>query len=1022
MPGVQRGDTGVQILDAVTVTHRGLSMSGQALGGRRARVALVALALAEGPVPADRLAAVIWADDLPATWPAALRGVVRGLRSALAAIGAGGQLVIATTPAGYRLAPGTEVDVRAAAAAVDSAVRLNGQGRHRAALEAARPAAALSGERLLPGEDSPWLEPYRRELDAVALRALELVAGAAGAAGEHHQAVAAGRRAVAAWPLDERSHRALISALHLAGDRAGAVQAYEQCRTLLAEQLGVDPGPETAAAYLAALGEQGTPGKATLPPATSAFFGRAAELARLAALISEPGLATVAGLGGIGKSRLAIQAAAAAVFPGGRLWVPLGLVARDELVASSVALALGIRPGAEDATAQLAAALAPLGRVLLILDGCEAVVDGVASLVTALVSYCPLLSVVVTSRVPLAVDGERVIAVGPLPGPDGAGRTAMLASLPLRLLADRVRAGGGRLDIGAEMAPYVAELCRRCGGVPLALELVAAQLAAMSVADLLDHLPEVIEQGAGRLRVIARSSYELLHDDEARVFRLLGVLDGPVALPLVRDMVAGGPIAPVRVVRILRELTARGLLAVDRSGPRWRYHQDDDLHRYARELLVSHGEERAALDRLAGAIGAIVPAEARTAPGPYLDAVDEVLPSVRLLIAAALDGRLDRDSGLELCFRLHRYWAATNVTEGRFWLSRLLADEPRSGWAAHARYALGYLGYWSGDAGAAISELRAAVAMLPGHQDDYAARALIYLGGLADDMDRGAEALDFVARSISAAAPWGADLQVSAAIGMGCVLAERADPGAVRYAAAAIGLCRRAGSAEQLAATLPTAAMICWQVGDLAAARRYIAEAQPLLAGSRRIARVVLLSAAAGVALADGDPAAAVEFGALADEEGTALGIDRELPLARAVLARAWLDRGDAAAAARHAAAAVQAARALSFTFPLAVCLETAAMVCLAGRPGRDAAGDDAAGDDAAGDRTAAMLLAVAARIRTRGDRPGMPALRAAAEAARASVAGLVTGPLPDPATAAVQAIAALGARSGALPVQHDGA
>ena len=1016
MPGTQRGEAGVQVLDAVTVTHRGLSMSGQALGGRRARVALVALALAAGPVPADRLAAAIGADDLPATWPAALRGVVRGLRSALAAIGAGGQLVIATTPAGYRLAQGTEVDVRAAAAAVDSAVRLTGQGRHRAALEAARPAAALSGERLLPGEDSPWLEPHRRELDAVALRALELVAGAAGAAGDHHQAAAAARRAVAAWPLDERSHRALISALHLAGDRAGAVQAYEQCRTLLAEELGVDPGPETAAAYLAALGEQGTPGKARLPPATSAFFGRAAELARLADLISEPGLATVAGLGGIGKSRLAIQvAAASAAFPGGRLWVPLGLEARDELVASSVALALGIRPGAEDATAQLAAALAPLGRVLLILDGCEAVVDGVASLVTTLVAYCPLLSVVVTSRVPLAVDGERVIALEPLPGPAGAGRTAMLASLPLRLLADRVGAGGGRLDTGEEMAPFVAELCRRCGGVPLALELVAAQLAAMSVADLLDHLPEVIEQGAGRLRVIARSSYELLHDDEARVFRLLGVLDGPVALPLVRDMVAGGPIAPVRVVRILRELTARGLLVVDRSGPRWRYHQDDDLHRYARELLVSHGEERAALDRLAGAIGAIVPAEARTAPGPYLDAVDEVLPSVRLLIAAALDGRLDRDRGLELCFRLHRYWAATNVTEGRFWLSRLLADEPRSPWSAHARYALGYLGYWSGDAGAAISELQAAVAMLPGHRDDYAARALIYLGGLADDMDRGAEALDFVARSISAAAPWGADLQVSAAIGMGCVLAERADPGAVRYAAEAIGLCRRAGSAEQLAATLPTAAMICWQVGDLAAARQYIAEAQPLLAGTRRIARVVLLSAAAGVALADGDPAAAAEFGALADQEGTALGIDRELPLARAVLARAWLDVGDPAAAARHAAAAVQAARALSFTFPLAVCLETAAMVCLAG-------GHAAAGADAAGARAAAVLLAVAVQIRARGGRPGIPALRPAVEAARASVAGLVTGPLPDPATAAVQAIAALGARSGAVPVQHDGA
>lgn len=102
----------------------------------------------------------------------------------------------------------------------------------------------------------------------------------------------------------------------------------------------------------------------------------------------------------------------------------------------------------------------------------------------------------------------------------------------------------------------------------------------------------------------------------------------------------------------------------------------------------------------------------------------------------------------------------------------------------------------------------------------------------------------------------------------------------------------------------------------------------------------------------------------------------------------------------------------LAFTYPLAVCLETAALVCLAGADGYDAAGK----------RTAAVLLEVAARIRARGDRPGVPALRAAVEAARASVTGVTTGPLPEPATAAGLAIAALGARSGPVPVQHDGA
>ena len=153
-----------------------------------------------------------------------------------------------------------------------------------------------------------------------------------------------------------------------------------------------------------------------------------------------------------------------------------------------------------------------------------------------------------------------------------------------------MRGGGGQLVQDEATAPFIAELCRRCGGLPLALELAAAQLAAMSLPDLLDHLPGLIAEGADWLRGVATSSYELLDEDEATVFRRFGVIDGAAALPLVREVVAGAPIAPVRVVRILRELTARGLLAVDRSGARWQYYQDDDLHHLARELLDAAGE------------------------------------------------------------------------------------------------------------------------------------------------------------------------------------------------------------------------------------------------------------------------------------------------------------------------------------------------------------------------------------------------------------------------------------------------
>ena len=344
------------------------------------------------------------------------------------------------------------------------------------------------------------------------------------------------------------------------------------------------------------------------------------------------------------------------------------------------------------------------------------------------------------------------------------------------------------------------------------------------------------------------------------------------------------------------------------------------------------------------------------------------------------------------------------MTEGRFWLSRLLAARDPVPWAGRAMYALGYLSYWSGDTEAAVSELRAAVTAL-GQPDEYAARALIFLGGLADDQDDGAAALDFVRASITAAAPFGTDLQVSAATGMGCVLAERADPAAAGYAAGAIELCRRGGSAEQLAATLPTAAMICWQVGDLVCARRYIAEAQPLLAGTRRIARVVLLSAAAGVALADGDPDAAVELGQTAARDASELGIDRELPLARAIVALALLDQGELSAAARQAADAITAAQSLPFSFPLAIPLEAAALVTLASAgPGTSPGERAVVRDQGAG------LLAAAAAIRARGHRPGPPALRAAVDQATARLPAPPEAgqQVPDPARAASQALEVL--------------
>jgi predicted ATPase/DNA-binding SARP family transcriptional activator len=982
----------VDLLGTVTVTGPVGSVSGHALGGRRARLVLAALSLAGHSLPADRLAAVVWPEERPATWPVALRGVVRALRTALAPAGADGRSLILTTPSGYSLAEGTTVDVALAAESIRAAQALIESGSRGAAIELLEPITARRGDQLLPEEDSDWIAEHRAAVDAAALWATELLVVAAGLTGDGQRGVHAARSAVTAYPLDERSHRALIAALAGTGDRAAAVRAYEACRSLLDEQLGVDPSAATVAVYLEALSEQTSTSRAVVPSPGSTFVGRTGELAELRDAISSPGLVSVVGAGGVGKSRLVTQVAqsswARATFLGGRLWVSLATVGDDALVAPTVGIGVVPTAGGGDATEALARHLAPLGPVLLIIDGCEAVVDGVASLITALRSACPTLTIVVTSRVPLSIDEEHVLRVDGLPDPTSARDDGQLGA-QVQLLRHRVRDAGGELLLDASSEPLVGALLRRCAGLPLAIEIAAAQLAAMSLPDLLDHLADVAPD-EDPLTAVARSSYLLLDADEATVFRRLSVLDGPVTLPLVRAVVSDAAIPAVRVVRLLRELTVRGLLSVDRSGSRWCYQQDDELRRLAANLLASHGEDRPTLERLADTIEALLPDDPRAAPAAYQDEVTAALGPLRSLFGAALDGRVGRDRALALAFRLHRYWAATSVSEGRFWLSRLLAGQERSEWTGYATYGLGYLSYWAGDTEAAMRELTAAVEDLRGVEDSYVARALIYLGGLADDNDLGAQAVGYVREAIKAAEPYTVDLQVGAAMGLACVLAERADPEAARYAEQAIALCRSAGSEAQLATTLPTAATVCWQVGALAEAKAYVEQARPLLAEGRRIARVVLLSVSATLALAEADIAAAVEIGRTADDEASKLGVDRELPLIRCGLARSLLASGDLAGATVSVVAALDAAAVLTYTFPLAGCLETAALLL------------SASGD--APPSVVRELLAAAAAIRVAGDRPSPPTLREEIDRLWLDVGGPASGEVealrPRPAAA----------------------
>lgn len=227
------------------------------LPGRQGRVALAYLVLERHrPVPAHELVTAIWDDDPPRSVDASLRAIVSKLRGVLERAAGAEPVAVEVDGGCYQLrAGGAWVDLETAATEVDRAEGRWRAGDGTAAWSHATVAAGIARRPLLPGEDLPWLAAARGRLRGVHVRALSVLTEVHRERGDHGLAVSLARDLVELEPFREAGHRALMSAHLAAGDRAEAVRAYERCRSLLSEELGVDPSPETETVYLAALRE-----------------------------------------------------------------------------------------------------------------------------------------------------------------------------------------------------------------------------------------------------------------------------------------------------------------------------------------------------------------------------------------------------------------------------------------------------------------------------------------------------------------------------------------------------------------------------------------------------------------------------------------------------------------------------------------------------------------------------------------------------------------------------------------------
>jgi predicted ATPase/DNA-binding SARP family transcriptional activator len=668
----------VRLLGRLTIEVDGRRADDARLGdlGRKAFAYLVLER--QRPVPRDELAEVLWGEGLPPTWTAALRGVVSRLRSTLAGAGLTGPDVLRSHVGCYQLQlpAGVIIDVERVEALLASALEELADAPQRAQ-EMAAEAASLASRQFLPGAGGEWVERQQAALAAVRVRALELLAEAASAAGDAGTAVAAAEQAIALAPLRESAHQRLMVALAGAGNRAAALRAYEDCRRLLAEELGVDPAPDTYDLYVRLLRDEpssavGAPAVATnLPPERTSFVGREGEIDELRQLLASERLVTLAGPGGVGKSRLAVRVARSLLPKNADgVWlVELAGMADPALVPQEVLSILGL-PEALPSTAidALARHLAERS-VLVVLDNCEHLVDACAALADAIMRTPSPARILATSREPLGVPGETTWRVAPLAVPvpgEKAELDDLLGNDAARLFVDRARAAAPDLELRPAAAD-IARICARLEGIPLAIELAAARTKVLSPAQIAgrldDHLRLLVggpRAAPGRhqtLRAAIDWSFEALSPEQCAVFTKLSVFAGGCDLDAAQAVC--GDECPDGVVDALAALVDKSLVAIDRRGPRQRYRMLETLRQYAAERLAASGDVAAARSRhLTWAVELVERGETKLhgqEQAAWLHMLDDEHDNLRAALDwAAEDGRIEE--GLRLAAGLVRFW------------------------------------------------------------------------------------------------------------------------------------------------------------------------------------------------------------------------------------------------------------------------------------------------------------------------------------------------------------------------------
>ncbi len=649
-------------------------------GKRQGLLALLALRCGR-VVGVDSLIDALWGDDLPAAPRNAVQHHVARLRAAL------GPETIVGSPDGYQLT-GAAVDGLRFEELLGDARSALRAGDAASAAESITVAVALWRGAALHGlTDTPWFRAEARRLESLRVDALEEQFEAALALGEHREIVAAVRAALDENPFRERFWGQLMLALYRSGRQPDALEIFHEARRVFSDELALQPGPELRRLQDAILTQDPAIApvvvaqrrRGNLPAPSTSFVGREQELAQVVELLHDYRLVTLTGPPGVGKSRLAVEAARSFEAEVGAWRVDLARAGGPEDVARLVATAVDAR-GADP----LARAVARLrdGATVLLLDACERVVGEAARVVATVLAECPDVRVVATSREVLRVPGEVRFAVEPLGLPDSSDDIAPA----VQLFVDRARAARPRFELTAGAAQTVAEICRLVDGLPLAIELAAARLNALGLAQLqlvverrLALLRERPGADAGRaaLGELVEWSYDLLHEDEKSLLHKVAVHRGGASLPSLFELGASRGLDEATVTYLLGVLVDKSILSVSFPAEGARYDVLDTVREYALERLAGTGRLDAVRQAHAEYFATLADEAQEQLRGrdwrAWLDRLELEHDNLWAALTYARDARAS-DIAARLASLAWYFTLAERVTEGRRFLELALAE------------------------------------------------------------------------------------------------------------------------------------------------------------------------------------------------------------------------------------------------------------------------------------------------------------------------------------------------------------